>query len=110
MAIKYAHFYREFGCIRNWPEDIAVGLAVGSGCVGPVAFVVSTKVSHTSRHGLELNALPLSESTLRQVIDVDPGDRSRVNESPHPARLGRAFHHETYQVHGGADHPQAGNC
>jgi len=33
-----------------------------------------------------------------------------VNESPHPARLGRGLHHETHQAHGGADHPQAENC
>jgi len=38
---------------------------------------------------------------------VDPGNRSRVNESPHPARLGRGLDHETDQAHGGADHPQA---
>jgi putative transposase len=30
-----------------------------------------------------------------------------VNESPHPARLGRGPHHETHQAHSGADHPQA---
>ena len=41
---------------------------------------------------------------------MDPGDRSRVNESPYPARLGRGLHHETHQAHGGADHPQAENC
>jgi len=41
---------------------------------------------------------------------VDPGDRTRVNESPHPARLGRGLHHETHQAYGGADHPQAENC
>jgi len=39
--------------------------------------------------------------------DVDPGNRSRVNESLHPARLGRGHHHETHQAHSGADHPQA---
>jgi len=38
---------------------------------------------------------------------VDPGDRSRVNESPHPARLGRGLHHETHKANSGADHPQA---
>jgi Transposase len=38
---------------------------------------------------------------------VDPGDRSRVNESPQPARLGRGPHHETHQAHSRADHPQA---
>ncbi len=30
-----------------------------------------------------------------------------MNESPHPARLGRGLDHETHQAHGGADHPQA---
>ena len=40
---------------------------------------------------------------------MDPGDRSRVNESPHPARLGRGLHHETNQALSGADHPQAQN-
>ena len=29
------------------------------------------------------------------ATDVDPDDRSGVNESPHPARLGRGLHHET---------------
>ena len=38
---------------------------------------------------------------------MDPGSRSRVNESPHPARLGRGLDHETHQAHGGANHPQA---
>ena len=38
---------------------------------------------------------------------MDPGNRSRVNESPQPARLGRGLHHETHQAHSGADHPQA---
>ena len=41
--------------------------------------------------------------------DVDSGDRSRVNESPHPARLGRGLHHERHQAHSGADHPQTKN-
>jgi len=31
---------------------------------------------------------------------VDPGNRSRVNESPHPAKLGRGFDHETHQATG----------
>jgi len=30
-----------------------------------------------------------------------------VNESPHQARLGRGFDHETHRAHGGANHPQA---
>jgi hypothetical protein len=42
-------------------------------------------------------------------LDVDPEDRSRVNESPHPARLGRGLDHETHQANSGADHPQAQN-
>ena len=41
--------------------------------------------------------------------DVAPGFRSRVNESPHPARLGRGLHHETNPPHTRADHPQAQN-
>ena len=39
--------------------------------------------------------------------DVDPENRSRVNESLQPARLGRGLHHETHQAYSGADHPQA---
>jgi len=34
---------------------------------------------------------------------------SRVNESPHPARLGQGLHHETNQAYGAADHPPAQN-
>jgi len=30
-----------------------------------------------------------------------------VNESPHPATLGRGLRHETHQAHGGTHHPQA---
>ena len=41
--------------------------------------------------------------------DVAPGFRSSVNESPHPARLGRGLHHETNPPHTRADHPQAQN-
>jgi putative transposase len=40
---------------------------------------------------------------------VDPGNRSRVYESPQPAKLGPGLHHETHQVHSRADHPQAQN-
>jgi len=36
----------------------------------------------------------------QRSIDVDPGNRSRVNESPHPAKLGRGFDHETHQATG----------
>ena len=42
-----------------------------------------------------------------QGLDVDPSDRSRVNESPLPARLGRGLHHETHPPHSRANHPQA---
>lgn len=38
---------------------------------------------------------------------MDAGNRSGVNESPQPARLGRGLHHETHQALSGADHPQA---
>jgi hypothetical protein len=31
--------------------------------------------------------------------DMDPWNRSRVNESPHPARLGWGLDHETHQAH-----------
>jgi len=31
-----------------------------------------------------------------------------VNETPHPARLGRGLHHETHQAHTQTDHPQTG--
>jgi len=41
--------------------------------------------------------------------DVDPGNRSRVNESPQPAQSGRGLHHETHQALSGTDHPQAEN-
>jgi len=40
-------------------------------------------------------------------IDMDPGDRSRPNASPHPARFGRGLDHETHQAYSRADHPQA---
>ncbi len=40
---------------------------------------------------------------------MDPGNGSRVDESPYLARLGRGFHHETFQALSGADHPQAQN-
>jgi hypothetical protein len=43
------------------------------------------------------------------LADVDSRNRSRVNERPHPARLGRGLHHETDQALSGADHPQAQN-
>jgi len=39
--------------------------------------------------------------------DVAPGNRSTVNESPHPARLGRGLHHEKKPPHTRADDPQA---
>lgn len=48
-------------------------------------------------------------TSLGIATDVDPDNRSKVNESPHPARLGRGLHHETHQAHSGADHPQAQN-
>lgn len=38
---------------------------------------------------------------------MDPGNESRLNESPQTARLGRGLDHETHQAHSGADHPQA---
>ncbi len=38
-----------------------------------------------------------------RAADVDPGDRSSVNESPQPARLGRGLDHETHQAHSRAD-------
>lgn len=46
---------------------------------------------------------------MTDIDDMDPGSRSRVNESPHPARLGRGLHRETHQAHSGADHPQDQN-
>ena len=39
----------------------------------------------------------------RLTADVDPENRSRVNESPHPARLGRGLDHETHQAHSTAE-------
>ena len=52
----------------------------------------------------------LIRSKLRPALaDVDPGNQSGVNESPHPARLGRGLHHETNPSHTRADHPQAQN-
>jgi hypothetical protein len=38
-----------------------------------------------------------------------PVDQPWVNESPHPARLGRGLDHETHQAHSRTDHPQAQN-
>jgi len=38
---------------------------------------------------------------------VEPVSRSRVNECPNPAILGRGLNHETHKAHGGADHPKA---
>ena len=43
------------------------------------------------------------------ILDVDPADHSRANESPHPARLGRVLDHEMHQASSRADHPQALN-
>ena len=42
-------------------------------------------------------------------VDVAPGNRSTMDESPHPARLGRGLHHERNPPHTRADHPQAQN-
>lgn len=43
--------------------------------------------------------------------DIDSGIRLRVNENPHPSRLGEGLHHETHQAHSGANHTQAlGAC
>jgi hypothetical protein len=44
---------------------------------------------------------------MAAYIDVAPENRSTVNESPYPARLGRGFHHETYQAYDGTDNTQA---
>jgi len=41
--------------------------------------------------------------------DVNPNNWAEVNESPHQARVGRGIHHEIYQAHGAADHPQTQN-
>jgi len=41
--------------------------------------------------------------------DVDPGNRSRVRESPQTVRLGRGPEHETHQTPSRTDHPQAQN-
>jgi putative transposase len=48
---------------------------------------------------------PIDQDPLQTV--VDPGNRSRVNESLQPARLGRRLDHETHQTHSRADHPQS---
>jgi hypothetical protein len=42
-------------------------------------------------------------------VDVDPGDWSRVNESPYLFRLGRGLHYEMHQTLIVTDHPQAQN-
>ncbi|MCP9792805.1 hypothetical protein KBZ20_13645, partial [Vulcanococcus limneticus Candia 3F8] len=55
------------------------------------------------------NEISEKSAVDRRADDVDPGNRSRVNESPHPARLGRGLDHETHQAHSRADHPQAQN-
>jgi hypothetical protein len=44
---------------------------------------------------------------LEVHTDVAPGNQSTVNESPHPARLGRGLHHETNPPHTRADHQKA---
>jgi len=44
---------------------------------------------------IKYNALPNRTGS----DDVAPRNRSRVNESPHPARLGRGLHHETHPSH-----------
>ena len=40
---------------------------------------------------------------------MDPEIQSRVNESPHPARLSLGLHHETHQPLSGVHHPRAQN-
>ena len=57
----------------------------------------------TYRPWLPEQAWLLPPSPIDWLPDVDPGNRSRVNESLHPARLGRGLHHETNQAHSGAD-------
>ena len=46
-------------------------------------------------------------NSVEKDLEVDPGNRSRVNESPQPARLGQGLDHETHQAHSRVDHPQA---
>ena len=42
-----------------------------------------------------------STSRSGSGVDVDPGSRSRVNESPHPARLGRGVRRRGLSRHRG---------
>jgi hypothetical protein len=43
----------------------------------------------------------------RQAFDMAPINQPTVNESPHPARLGRGLHHETNYPHTLANQLQA---
>ena len=52
----------------------------------------SRQCSGISNHDMELHL-------LGDESDVAPGSRSTVNESPHPAKLGRGLHHETNPPH-----------
>lgn len=63
------------------------------------------QASHSSGHASALAQFGTSCS-----FDVVTGNRSGVNESPQPARLGRRLDHGTYLIHSGADHPEAQNC
>ena len=69
---------------------------------GPVAFL-DVKVLIAL---LDLQHLSQEPAHRWFQIDVAPGNWSRVNESPHPARLGRGLHHETHPRHARADDPQ----
>lgn len=52
--------------LRQRGFDEMLGIAVGSWCVRPPVFCVSTSAEQTSRQGFERYPLPLSESTLMQ--------------------------------------------
>ncbi|QNG26574.1 transposase [Synechococcus sp. HK01-R] len=69
---------------------------------------VARRLTQLEKENARLKKL-LAEAELENAIDVAPGNWSRVNESPHPARLGRGLHHETHPPHTRADHPQAQN-
>jgi hypothetical protein len=73
-------------------------------CVGSPS---SRKIEKACWEDAAFRVLTGNQQPDHSRIDVDPGDRSRVNESPQPARLGLGLHHETDQALTGADYPQA---
>ncbi|SBO44278.1 protein of unknown function [Cyanobium sp. NIES-981] len=59
---------------------------------------------------LHAHLLLLAQPGGALFFEVDPGNRSGVNESPQPSRLGRGLDHKTHKARSGADHPQTQDC